>query len=891
MLSIMHTSSKIFYILVVLVTIACAWVGYSYYTLGSANPLVIFELIICAGLLVWLFLHQRQTYHETIDEIKLDVDSDWLQGLFHNFPGGMQILDAEGQVLFANPIALKFFAVDHSAIVGENLSRLFSDDVAKFYTESLQKQGDLFNWKEEFLVENEFKHFAWVLMSVSSVALTSDGTEVWSIVFEDITAKRVLRDKLDRVRDEQTMMLDNAPIGLALVKDRQVIRANQALLNLLNIHDSRVNNKSWSEVFRTRSGGADILDEVVEVLNRDSIYETELKLLRDDDQSFWCRVSARVATSGGVASGIIFSFRDGAGARIQDDELRKAAVVFEASSDAILVLDADGLIRMVNSSFTKMTGFTESDILGKSPRLLRAGRKDEKRYDAMWQTVLRKGHWRGELWRRKKSGETYPEWTSITEVKDSNDRVLEYVIIGSDMSERKYAEDRILYQANFDQLTNLPNRNLFMDRLHQALQRTQRDDTVLALLFIDLDRFKNINDSLGHSAGDKLLKKVSHVMRRKVRESDTIARFGGDEFAVILSPIYGPKNASRVAMSLLEVLSKPIDLDGYKAIIGASIGISMYPTDGTTEEELVKNADTAMYRAKESGRNNYQFFTDEMQQAAKERLLMENDLRDAIDRQELSLVYQPQISAKSHKLVGAEVLMRWHNNERGMVSPNEFIYLAEDTGLIVPMGEWVLRQACLQYRRWQKAGVAPPYIAVNVSGRQFKMDGFSESVKAILEETGVDSKHIELELTESFLMDDQEFAINTLKELKEMGLQLSIDDFGTGYSSLSYLKKFPIDQLKIDRSFVIDIEENEEDSAIVKAIIDLAHTLKIDVVAEGVEEDSQARKLVKMGCDVLQGYFYSRPIDGVAFTLYLQQKNDSDEDESEEDKPEESNAE
>ncbi|RLA04528.1 MAG: hypothetical protein DRQ47_03250, partial [Gammaproteobacteria bacterium] len=546
-------------------------------------------------------------------------------------------------------------------------------------------------------------------------------------------------------------------------------------------------------------------------------------------------------------------------------------VVFEASRDAIMVLDADGLIRLVNSSFSKMTGFSESDIIGKSPRLLRASSEDERHYDAMWQSVLKNGYWRGELWRRKKSGETYPEWTSISTVTDNQGKVLEYVIIGSDMSERKYAEDRILYQANYDQLTNLPNRNLFMDRLHQSLQRVQREGTALALLFIDLDRFKNINDSLGHGAGDKFLIEVSKLMQRTIRDSDTIARFGGDEFAVILSPIYGPKNAGRVAASLLDVLSNPINIDGYEAIVGASIGISMYPVDGKVEQELVKNADTAMYRAKESGRNNYQFFTEEMQQAAKDRLTMEIDLRKAIEGQELRLVFQPQVEVGSENLSGAEVLVRWQSRDKGLISPGEFIYLAEDTGLIVPIGEWVLRQSCLQYKRWQNAGVAPPYLAINVSGRQFKMDGFSQSVFKILQETGLATENVELELTESFLMDDQEFAINTLNELKEMGFQLSIDDFGTGYSSLSYLKKFPIDRLKIDRSFIKDLEHNEEDYAIVRAIIELAHTLNITVIAEGVEELGQKKLLEELHCDIIQGFLYSRPLDGAAFTLYLQQ--------------------
>jgi diguanylate cyclase (GGDEF)-like protein/PAS domain S-box-containing protein len=871
----MHQSARLFTLLVVLVVITFSVIGYIYYD-ASTPPSIFFTLLaLSVFLLLGLFIYQRRIYNRVIDKMTLDINRDWLQGLFSYFPNGMLILDSAGKVLFSNQFSENFFGLSQEDIKDKSIAELFTDQALQFYLEAISADSGS-QWREEFLLENGYKHFTWVALSVSYQPLTNTGDNVWSLIYEDITAKRVLRDKLDRVRTEQALILDNTTLGLALVKDRQIVRTNNALAKLLGTYTSSIINKPWLEAIRTSSGGADILDEVVEKLTIHSTYETELKLLKEDGTSFWCRISARAASSESTASGIIFSFKDASGSREQDDELRKAAVVFEASSDAIMVLDADGLVRMVNTAFTKMTGFTENDIIGKSPRLLRGNRKDENRYDAMWQTVLKKGHWRGELWRRKKSGETYPEWTSVTAVKDSNDQVLEYVIIGSDMSDRKYAEDRILYQANFDQLTNLPNRNLFMDRLHQSLQRVQRDNTVLALLFIDLDRFKNINDSLGHSAGDKLLKKVSEEMRKAIRESDTIARFGGDEFAVILSPIYGPKNASRVAQALLEVLANPIDLDGYKAIIGASIGISLYPSDGTTEEELVKNADTAMYRAKESGRNNYQFFTDEMQQAAKDRLLMENDLRDAIDRQELSLVYQPQVDAKTNKLAGAEVLVRWQNSKRGMVSPADFIYLAEDTGLIVSIGEWVLRQACLQYGRWQRAGVAPPYLAINVSGRQFKMDGFSESVRKILEDTGLESEYVELELTESFLMDDQEFAINTLQELKSMGFQLSIDDFGTGYSSLSYLKKFPIDRLKIDRSFVVDIDTNEEDRAIVRAIIDLAHTLNISVIAEGVEEETQNTMLTRMGCDIIQGYYHSKPIDGVAFTLYLQKYNKSE---------------
>ncbi len=872
----MKNESIVFYLLMFLVAVTFSVIGWLYQSSVSSSVTFYSALIICVGLLRLLFYLQQKHFKKVIIKISGTIDRDWLQGLFSNFTMGMLVVNSEAEILYANHQSCDVFNLDDELIINESISSLVSIEASTFFKNSIKKGNASSLWRDEFMVANEDKSYRWLALNVSLVPLTTQNQGVWSLTIEDVTAKRILRDKLDRIRTEQALILDHTSVGLALVVDKQIVRANNALGRLLGRYSSTMINKPWESIIETIDGSTNVLEQVINELSSHDYFESEVRLIREDGSSFWSRMTAKAASFQSMSSGIVLSFEDATNQRERDDELRQAAVVFEASSDAIMVLDADGLIRMVNSSFSKITGFTETDIVGKSPRLLRATREDERRYDTMWTSVLKHGHWRGELWRRKKSGETYPEWTSITAVKDSQEKVLEYVIIGSDMSERKYAEDRILYQANYDQLTNLPNRNLFMDRLHQSLQRVQREGTVLAVLFIDLDRFKNINDSLGHSAGDKLLVKVAKVMKQTVRESDTIARFGGDEFAVILSPIYGPKNASRVASALLEALSSPLDIDGYEAIIGASIGISMYPADGTVEEELVKNSDTAMYRAKESGRNNYQFFTEEMQQSAKDRLTMEHDLRQAIERQELRLVFQPQIDVTTKNLSGAEVLVRWQSRDKGLISPGEFIYLAEDTGLIVPIGEWVLRQACLQYKRWQNAGVAPPYLAINVSGRQFKMEGFSQSVLNIIEETNLSSENVELELTESFLMDDQEFAINTLLELKEMGFQLSIDDFGTGYSSLSYLKKFPIDRLKIDRSFVQDIEHNKEDYAIVRAIIDLSHTLNITVIAEGVEEEGQRRLLEELDCDIIQGYYYSRPLDGVAFTLYLQQHGSED---------------
>ncbi|MCP4412436.1 MAG: EAL domain-containing protein [Gammaproteobacteria bacterium] len=869
----MKNQSIIFYILVFLVAMTFSVIGwlYQYHSSISNNISFYAALFLSIGLLLLLFRLQNKYYNTQLTEISGSIDRDWLQGLFNYFPLGMLIVDSQTRILYANHQTCIIFNTDMAAITELTIETLVNKEAKQFFIKSIANSESSQLWRDEFLVSGDKKACTWFALNICTVPLTKSNHKVWSITVEEVTAKRTLRAKLDKIRTEQALILDHTTVGLTLVVDKQIVRANNALGKLLGRFSSSMVNQPWEKVIHAQDNETDILEKVVRELSVSNHFESEIRLLRDDGKSFWSRITAKAANLRSMKSGIIISFEDATNKREQDDELRQAAVVFEASSDAIMVLDEKGLIRMVNSSFSKMTGFTETDILGKTPRLLRATREDERQYDIMWETVLKNGHWRGELWRRKKSGETYPEWTSISAVTDSQDRVLEYVIIGSDMSERKYAEDRILHQANYDQLTSLPNRNLFMDRLNQSLSRVKREGTQLALLFIDLDRFKNINDSLGHSAGDKLLVEVAKMMKLTIRDSDTIARFGGDEFAVILSPVFGPKNASRVANSVLEVLSQPVDLDGYETIIGASIGISMYPADGTVEDVLVKNADTAMYRAKESGRNNYQFFTEEMQQSAIDRHTMEQDLRQAIERQELRLVFQPQMEVSDESLCGTEVLVRWQSNDKGLVSPEEFIYLAEDTGLIVPIGDWVLRQACLQYKRWQNAGIAPPYISINVSGRQFKMDGFSQSAFNILEEMELSTEHVELELTESFLMDDQEFAINTLKELKEMGFLLAIDDFGTGYSSLSYLKKFPIDRLKIDRSFIKEIEINKEDYAIVRAIIDLAHTLNISVIAEGVEEEAQKQILKELNCDIIQGFLYSKPLNGVAFTLYLQQ--------------------
>jgi diguanylate cyclase (GGDEF)-like protein len=427
--------------------------------------------------------------------------------------------------------------------------------------------------------------------------------------------------------------------------------------------------------------------------------------------------------------------------------------------------------------------------------------------------------------------------------------------------ERKNAEDRLAYLAQFDSLTGLPNRHLFHDRLAQAMAHARRRNTMMAVLFIDLDRFKLVNDTLGHAVGDQLLQAAAGRLQECVRASDTVGRLGGDEFSAILSEVGEPGDASIVAQKIIEALARPFNLEGHETYVSASIGITVFPADGEVAGALIMNADAAMYRAKEQGRNNYQYFTREMNERALLRVNMESQLRRGLERDEFTLHYQPRIDLRLGSICGFEALLRWRHPERGLVMPAEFIPILEDMGQIVPVGEWVIAQACRQLVAWQKSGLRVPPLAVNLSARQFQQKDLESSVRRILRETGADAALVQFEITESLLMQDPEAAVHTLRKLNESGVKISVDDFGTGYSSLSYLKRFPLDALKIDREFIRDIPGDAEDAAITVAIINLAHSLELEVVAEGVETEAQLDFLAAHDCDEMQGYYFSMPVE------------------------------
>lgn len=550
-------------------------------------------------------------------------------------------------------------------------------------------------------------------------------------------------------------------------------------------------------------------------------------------------------------------------------EIQLAATVFDASSDAIFITDSDNRIISVNAAFCEITGYSAEDVIGETPAILSSGRYDARFYRAMWGDLLEKGRWSGEVWNRRKNGEIFAELLTINAVKNDRGNISHYVSIFADITEHKETEEHVRHLAHYDVLTDLPNRSLFNDRLGQAIINAQRDGGRAAVMFLDLDRFKIINDTLGHGIGDLLLQEVAGRLTGCVRQGDTVSRLGGDEFVVLLPELNDEKDAQLVAQKLLNAAELPIVMEGHELHISVSIGISYYPMDGTDTETLMKNADVAMYRAKEEGRNNYQFYHASMNARSFERLAMETSIRHALQRGEFDLYYQPRFAIPEGRIVGAEALIRWNHPELGLVSPAQFIPLAEETGLILPIGEWVLKQVAAQGKTWQQAGLPPLSLAVNVSARQFRQADFAGKVLQILRDSGFYPHHLELELTESTLMTNAEENIETLNKLNALGIRIAIDDFGTGYSSLSYLKRLPVDILKIDRSFVSEVPGNRDGAAIVEAIIAMARSLGLHIIAEGVETAEQLEFLQTRKCNEIQGYYFSRPLPVQQFEQLL----------------------
>ncbi|MPQ70980.1 MULTISPECIES: phosphodiesterase DibA [unclassified Pseudomonas] len=542
------------------------------------------------------------------------------------------------------------------------------------------------------------------------------------------------------------------------------------------------------------------------------------------------------------------------------ERLRQAAAVFDCTREGVLVTDKDGLIVHVNRAFVAITGYQEAEVLGERPNLFKSGRHSAEFYQKVYQTLDATGEWSGEIWNRRKSGEIYPQWQTIRAIRDDFGQLSQYVAVFSDISAIKDSQHELAQLANYDPLTGLPNRLLFTDRASQALASAQVHKRGCALLLIDLDHFKIINDSLGHNVGDQLLKAVGERLQHLFGSGISLARLGGDEFAVLAENCPQVVQAAALAQRVIEGLKEPFQLDGHQLFISASIGISLFPSDSLNAEQLLRNADSALFKAKSAGREGYALYTEELTAHAQHRVEMAGELRRALEQDELRVYYQPVHDLSNSRLIGVEALVRWEHPQRGLVSPGEFIPIAERTGLIAEIDAWVMEQSCRQMCQWLQEGVELSFIAVNVSSRLFARRELYQQVAKVLDDTGLDPALLELEVTESAVMDDPEVALEQLHRLRELGVSLAIDDFGTGYSSLLRLKRLPVQKLKIDQGFVAGLPWDEDDAAIVRVVIALAQSMGMQVQAEGIEQADQARFLLDQSCDLGQGYWFGRPM-------------------------------
>lgn len=606
--------------------------------------------------------------------------------------------------------------------------------------------------------------------------------------------------------------------------------------------------------------------------NNGKVYNFTAALHHKDGHNVW--MSANVQYYYDEQGGVLGTegvARDITQLYLDNLQMRKMSRALEQTADMVMITDKEGIIEYVNPMFEKTTGYCKQEIIGRKPSILNSGHHDRVFYKKMWATVLAGKVFTEVLVNKKRDDSVFYQDETITPLKNEKGEITHFIATGRDISRRMENEKRLQHIAHHDALTGLPNRVLFMDRIKRSLAHARRSHERIAILFFDLDRFKNINDTLGHIIGDKLLIEIARRLKKSIREDDSIARLGGDEFAVLVDKIGSENDITQVAQKTLTCLEKPAIIDGHSLYTTASIGISLFPDDGEDTGSLLKNADIAMYRAKDMGKNNYQFYSKDMSARAIQRLVMEDSLRTALEKNEFILYYQPWVDTQSHRITGVEVLLRWQHPEHGLILPAEFIPVLEETGLIIDVGDWVLERACSQLKDWIQSGYTDIIVSINISGRQFHKQNFYHRIVSLVEQYKISAKQLELEITEDILMDKQKTTIENISRLGSYGFRIAIDDFGTGHSSLSYLQRFGINTLKIDRSFIKDIIKSPDDMVITSAIIAMAHSLKLNIVAEGVETQQQLDFLHKHACQLIQGYFFSPPVTIEAMTQLLEE--------------------
>ncbi len=776
-----------------------------------------------------------------------------MEGLLESTSDAYLELDGEWRVGYANREAARVLGLERDELVGEVLWDAAPELASAFFKPLRMAVADG--------SKMDFEGYYPPLQRWLECHAYPDGDGLW-LFFRDISLRRRHEDDLRDKEAHQRALLDNLFDGIITIDENgRIDTFNKAAERMFGYGAEEVRGHNVTELmperFRERHDRA-LHRRATGHRSTDFTRIQNVRALRKDGGHFPMEL-ALTEVHRGERLFFIGVVRDLTEQREAEQGLQLAERVFESSIEGILVTDAEGRVVRVNDAFCEITGYDREEVLGEKASILKSGRHDDEFFERMWHALLNEGKWQGEVWNRRKNGEVFPEWLSINAIVDEEGAVSHYVAVFDDISEKKAAEERIERLAYYDPLTELPNRLTFRGRLEQAMASLERGGGRVAILYIDLDRFKNINDTLGHSIGDQLLRHAAERLLGSVRRNDTVARLGGDEFVVMLTGLHRDDEVTPIAEKILHEMAEPFQLEGHEVFVTTSIGIAFFPSDAEGMEDLVKNADTAMYHAKESGRNNYQFYRAEMNATAMDRLVMESNLRRALERGEFRLHYQPQLNLRSGEVVGVECLIRWQHPERGLVSPVEFIPMLEETGLIVSVGAWVLREACEQQVAWSESGIKLR-MAVNLSPHQFAQSILLDTIAEVVEQSGIEPDMLELEITEGSLMKDAEASARTLARLKVMGIRLSVDDFGTGYSSLSYLKRFPIDTLKIDSSFVRDVTTDPDDAAIAGTVIAMGHSLNLNVLAEGVEEREQLAFLQGHGCDEMQGYYFSRPL-------------------------------
>ena len=776
-------------------------------------------------------------------------------------------LRTDGSYLFANEVYCRFFGKSLQEVLdGRWQPLVHADDLDRVNSElaALSPDNPLVMIENRVIAADGKVH--WMQFSNRGTFAADRRLLEIQSVGRDISDRKAAEEALRASESWFRGIFENANTGIAAIDaGGRLVRVNGAFQRMLGYPAEVLAGMHIADFTHPddRQPEQELIDDVL--ARRRESYRITKRYLAADGRMLWADIFVTaIRDAQGEVSNLVGLVHEITEQKRAEADLRIATAAFE-SQEGMMITDADNVILRVNRAFTRISGYPAEELVGRQPSILKSGRHDNEFYRQMWESINTRGGWEGEIWDRRKNGDIYPKWLTITAMKGEKGEISHYIATHVDISERKNAEEKIKTLAFFDQLTGLPNRTLLLDRLKQARATSARNGNHAALLFIDLDNFKALNDTLGHEIGDLLLQQVAQRLKNSVREGDTVARLGGDEFVVVLLGLSGNEaeaatNSEVAAENILGALGQVYALGELMHHSSASIGVTLFRGDRTSVDDLMKQADLAMYRAKAAGRNTVRFFDPALEFAAKERVALEGDLRSAIEEKQFLLHYQAQVDGEG-RLAGAEALVRWQHPRRGRVSPAEFIPLAEETGLIVPLGQWVLASACAQLAAWARdPALAALTLAVNVSPRQFRQPDFVEQVLSILDASGADPAHLKIELTESLLVENVQEVIEKMSALKARGIGFSLDDFGTGYSSLAYLKRLPLDQLKIDQSFVRDVLDDPNDAVIAKAVIALAQSLGLEVIAEGVETQEQREFLAAAGCHAYQGYLFSRPL-------------------------------